>query len=171
MDTAHVCTDLAEAVRLVRRWRAEGLCIVMANGCFDLVHGGHVCYLRAAAALGDRLVVAVNDDASVRRLKGPGRPVFPLEQRLRLVAAIAGVAAVFPFEDPDVTRILVELRPHIHCKGGDYETPSAIPEYPTAVQLGIESRIVGGPKIQSSRGLVPLWRRLRESSTPRAEGT
>lgn len=171
MDTAYICADLAEAVRLVRRWRAEGFRVVMANGCFDLIHGGHVCYLRAAAALGDCLIVAVNDDASVRRLKGPGRPVFSLEQRLRLVAAIAGVAAVFPFEDPDVTRILAELRPHVHCKGGDYETPSAIPEYPVAVQLGIESLIVGGPKIQSSRWLVPLWRRLRELSPLRAERT
>ncbi len=166
MDRPYVCIDLAEAARLVRRWRAEGLRIVMANGCFDLIHGGHVRYLQAAAALGDRLVVAVNDDASVRRLKGPGRPVFPLDQRLRLVAAIAGVAAVFPFEDPDVTRILTELRPHVHCKGGDYETPSAIPEYPVAVRLGIESRIVGGPKVQSSRWLVPLFLRLRGSAAP-----
>jgi|FaiFalFF_MnMetaG_3_1042247.scaffolds.fasta_scaffold07931_2 rfaE bifunctional protein nucleotidyltransferase chain/domain len=157
---AYICKDLAEAVRLVRRWRAAGLRIVMANGCFDLMHGGHVAYLRAAADLGDRLIVAVNGDASVRRLKGPGRPVFPVERRLRMVAAIAGVAAVFPFEDLDVTRILARLRPHVHCKGGDYATPSAIPEYPIALRLGIESRIVGGPKVQSSRRLVPLFLRL-----------
>lgn len=110
------------------------------------------------------MIVAVNDDASVRRLKGPGRPVFPLEQRLRMVAAVAGVAAVVPFGDPDVRRVLMELRPDVHCKGGDYARPSAIPEYPIAVELGIESRIVGGPKVQSSRWLMPLLRRLPRSS-------
>jgi rfaE bifunctional protein nucleotidyltransferase chain/domain len=141
----------------VSAWRAAGDTVVFANGCFDLFHVGHVRYLRAAAALGDHLVVALNSDASTRRLKGPGRPVASELARAELVAAVRGVAAVVIFDAPTVEPLLRALRPSIHAKGTDY-TPATVPEAAIAAELGIQVRIVGDPKRHSS---AELLRRLR----------
>lgn len=167
MAYARIVSDLAAAVRVVRRWKRQRQRIVLANGCFDLIHGGHIRYLTAARRMGDRLVVAVNSDASVRMLKGTGRPIFSVQVRMAMVAALDGVDLVFPFPDPDLTQVLRVLRPHVHCKGGDYTRPEDIPEYPVSRALGIHSAIVGGPKIHSSRRLVPFMHAWPTSSDVR----
>jgi rfaE bifunctional protein nucleotidyltransferase chain/domain len=106
-----------EAGRLAAGWRAEGKRLVLANGCFDLLHVGHVRYLQAARALGDALVVGLNSDASVRRLKGPGRPVMPAAERAELLAAVSGVDAVVVFEEDSADALIERLRPDVHAKG------------------------------------------------------
>ncbi len=153
--------NITAAVNLVETWRKRSLRIVLANGTFDPIHAGHAFYCLGARQYGDRLIVAVNDDASVRRLKGPGRPILPIHLRLASVALLEGVDAVFPFPEDDLSHVLTVLKPDVHCKGGDYPCPEAIPEYPLARQLGVESRIVGGPKIQSSSRILKT---LRKSS-------
>ena len=142
-----------EAGRLAAGWRAQGKRLVLANGCFDLLHVGHVRYLQAARALGDALVVGLNSDASVRRLKGPGRPVMPAADRALLVAALRGVDLVVVFDDPSVEGLLLTLRPHVHAKGTDYARET-VPERAAAAALGIETAITGDPKAHASRDLV-----------------
>src|SRR5712671_4552439 len=110
----------AELIEEIARDRAAGRTIAFANGCFDLLHLGHVRYLQGAAAEADRLIVAVNDDQSVALLKGPGRPVVPGTDRAELVAALRGVDYVVLFADPNVERLLTRLKPDVHCKGTDY---------------------------------------------------
>lgn len=111
---------LDEAVRLRERWRAEGLKTVFTNGCFDLLHAGHVRYLNAARALGDRLVVGLNSDASVARLKGEGRPVTPAGERAEILQALEAVDAVVPFEEDTPLRLIEALSPDVLVKGGDW---------------------------------------------------
>src|SRR4029453_19416965 len=106
-----------DAVRLAESWRAQGKRVVLANGCFDLLHVGHVRYLEGARALGDVLLVAINDDVSVRRLKGPGRPIMPAVERAELLAALAAVDAVVVFEGDTVDALVRRLRPDVHAKG------------------------------------------------------
>jgi rfaE bifunctional protein nucleotidyltransferase chain/domain len=126
--------------------------VVLANGCFDLVHVGHVRYLTAARALGDVLVVGLNADASVRALKGPGRPRMPARERAEILLALRPVDYVTLFEELDVSRILEVLRPAFHAKGTDY-TVEGVPEYAVAQRLGVRTVIVGDPKEHSSREL------------------
>lgn len=140
--------------------RAAGRRIAFANGVFDLLHVGHVRYLQAAAAEGDRLVVAVNDDASVQRLKGPDRPILPAADRAELVAALRGVDYVVIFSEPTVTALLERLRPDVHCKGTDY-TADTVPERETVRAYGGRIAIVGDPKDHSTRDLLA---RLREDA-------
>ncbi|HEX5132969.1 MAG TPA: adenylyltransferase/cytidyltransferase family protein [Candidatus Krumholzibacteria bacterium] len=127
--------------------------VVLANGCFDPLHVGHVRYLADAANHGDFLVVAVNDDGGARRLKGPGRPVVPAVDRCALVAALRGVAAVLVFGDDTVEPILRALHPAVHAKGTDY-TRDTVPEREIAVELGIETVIAGDAKTHASREIV-----------------
>ncbi|MGE0359263.1 MAG: adenylyltransferase/cytidyltransferase family protein [Vicinamibacterales bacterium] len=138
--------------------RRAGRTIAFANGVFDLLHVGHVRYLQAAAREADVLVVAVNDDRSVRALKGPGRPILPAADRAELVAALAAVAAVTIFDEPTVTPLLERLRPDVHCKGPDY-TVESVPERATVAAYGGRTAIVGDPKDHSTRDLL---RTLRE---------
>ena len=133
--------------------RQRGQKIVLANGCFDLIHAGHIRYLEGARREGDVLVVALNSDSSVRGLKGPGRPVLPAKARAELVAALAAVDYVVIFDEPDVRALLRELRPTVHAKGTDY-TPESVPERDEAAQLGIRVAIVGDPKQHSTRDLL-----------------
>lgn len=132
------------------RRRAAGARIVLANGCFDLLHVGHLRYLRAAKELGDVLVVALNADASVARLKGAGRPHTPLAERAELVAALEPVDLVTSFDEDTLDATLRALRPHVHAKGTDYTT-GTLPEAATNTELGIEMRFVGDTKTHSSR--------------------
>jgi D-glycero-beta-D-manno-heptose 1-phosphate adenylyltransferase len=138
---------------LVRAERAAGRTIAFANGCFDLLHVGHVRYLAGAKAEGDRLIVAVNDDSSVSALKGPGRPILSGADRAELVAALESVDYVVLFSDPDVNRLLNLLTPDVHCKGTDY-TPETVPERDTVRAYGGRVAIVGDPKDHSTRDLV-----------------
>jgi D-glycero-beta-D-manno-heptose 1-phosphate adenylyltransferase len=146
---------LTESVLMhtVARDRALGKTIAFANGCFDLLHVGHVRYLQGAAAEADRLIVAVNDDASVAALKGPGRPIMPAADRAELVAAIAGVDYVIVFGDPNVERLLGMLKPDVHCKGTDY-TVDTVPERQIVAAYGGRTAIVGDPKDHSTRDLL-----------------
>lgn len=143
----------AALVQAVARDRAAGLRVAFANGAFDLLHVGHVRYLEAARQEADRLVVAVNDDASVRGLKGPDRPVMPGVARAEVVAALRAVDYVVIFPEPTVTPLLELLKPDVHCKGTDY-TEATVPERATVLAYGGRIAIVGDPKAHSTTELV-----------------
>ena len=140
------------------RERAAGRTIAFANGCFDLLHVGHVRYLQAAAREADRLVVAVNDDASATALKGPGRPIIAGADRAELVAGLRGVDYVTLFSDPDVGRLLTLLKPDVHCKGTDYSVET-VPERAVVRAYGGRIAIVGDAKSHSTRDLVARLQR------------
>ncbi len=144
---------LEEAVRLASAWRAQGKRIVLANGCFDLLHVGHVRYLQAARSFGDALLVALNSDASVRRLKGPGRPLMPLSERAEMVGALAAVDAVLGFDEDRADALIARLRPEIHAKGTDY-VEADVPERVAVVAAGGRVAIAGDPKAHASRDLI-----------------
>ena len=135
--------------------------IVLANGCFDLLHVGHVRYLEAARREGDVLIVAVNSDASTRAMKGEGRPILPAADRAELVAALRAVDYVVIFDEPNVEGVLSSLRPDVHAKGTDYAAET-VPERKLARRLGVRIAIVGDAKRHSMRGLLARAReRLR----------
>jgi rfaE bifunctional protein nucleotidyltransferase chain/domain len=152
--------DLAGRLSEHRRKGGRSHRIVLANGCFDVLHAGHVRYLQAARRQGDVLVVAINSDSSTRSLKGSGRPVLPASDRAELVAALRAVDYVLIFDEPDVRALLRELRPDVHAKGTDY-TLQSVPERDEAARLGIRVAIVGDPKEHSTRDLIE---RIRHSS-------
>lgn len=145
--------SLAALETAIARDRAAGRTIALANGVFDLLHVGHVRYLQAAAAEADRLVVAVNADSSVRRLKGDGRPILDEGARAELVAALRGVDYVVIFEDDTVGPLLARLKPDVHCKGTDY-TVESVPERAIVQAYGGRTAIVGDPKDHSTRDLL-----------------
>lgn len=142
----------------VSRDRAAGRTIALANGCFDLLHLGHVRYLQGAAAEADRLIVAVNDDRSVHALKGFGHPILPAADRAELVNALRGVHYVVIFTDENVERLLVLLKPDVHCKGTDY-TVDSVPERAVVRAYGGRTAIVGDAKSHSTRDLVARLKR------------
>ena len=142
--------ELAVSVALDR---AAGKTVAFANGCFDLLHVGHVRYLRGAAAEADRLIVAVNDDRSVAGLKGEGRPILPASERAELVAALRGVDYVVVFGDPNVERLLLLVKPDVHCKGTDY-TVESVPERAVVAGYGGRTAIVGDAKDHATRDLL-----------------
>jgi D-glycero-beta-D-manno-heptose 1-phosphate adenylyltransferase len=137
----------------VAEWRRAGQQIVLANGCFDLLHVGHIRYLGGAKALGGKLVVAMNSDASVRQIKGEGRPFMPAQERAEIVAALAGVDAVVLFEEPDVRALIREIRPDIQAKGTDYIREN-VPERDEVLAYGGRIEIVGDPKDHSTTELL-----------------
>jgi rfaE bifunctional protein nucleotidyltransferase chain/domain len=142
-----------ELAEVVARWRASGDTVTLANGCFDLVHVGHVRYLQGAKALGGKLVVALNSDQSVRRLKGPGRPAMPEQERAEIIAALACVDAVVIFDEPDVRALIREIRPDVQVKGTDY-TRENVPERDEVIAYGGRVEIVGDPKDHSTTELL-----------------
>lgn len=144
----------------VEAWRSAGDRITLANGCFDLLHVGHVRYLHAAKGLGGRLVVALNSDESVRSLKGEGRPLMPAEERAEILAALADVDAVVIFQERDVRAIIREIHPDIHAKGTDY-TAESVPEGDVVREYGGRVAIVGDPKNHSASEII------RNRLTPR----
>jgi rfaE bifunctional protein nucleotidyltransferase chain/domain len=137
----------------VAAWRRAGDSITLTNGGFDLLHVGHVRYLHAAKELGGRLVVAVNSDASVRTLKGEGRPVVPAAERAEILAALADVDAVVIFPEIDVRAIIREIRPDVHAKGTDY-TAENVPEREEVIACGGRVEIVGDPKDHSTTEMI-----------------
>jgi D-glycero-beta-D-manno-heptose 1-phosphate adenylyltransferase len=156
-----------ELVDLLAAERAAGKTIAFANGCFDLLHVGHVRHLEDAARQADRLVVAVNADETVRRLKGPGRPILTAAERAELVASLRAVDYVVVFPDLTVSRLLTALKPDVHCKGTDY-TVESVPERETVEAYGGRTAIVGDPKDHSTRDLLA---RIRESARDGGTGS
>jgi rfaE bifunctional protein nucleotidyltransferase chain/domain len=147
-----------ELLAAVQADRSAGRTIAFANGCFDLLHVGHVRYLQAAAREADRLVVGINDDRSVAALKGANRPLLAERDRAELVAALRGVDYVVIFPEPTVTPLLLELKPDVHCKGTDY-TVDTVPERETVRAYGGRIAIVGDPKDHSTQDLLARIRR------------
>jgi rfaE bifunctional protein nucleotidyltransferase chain/domain len=157
---------VADASRLAERLRAEGKRIVLANGCFDLLHVGHVRYLEAARRLGDVLFVGINSDAAVARLKGRGRPLMPAVEREELLAALRAVDHVVVFDDDTADALVAAVRPHIHAKGTDYTTES-VPERETVRRHGGRVAIVGDPKDHATRDVIDeIARRFTPPVTP-----
>ncbi|HKB25302.1 MAG TPA: adenylyltransferase/cytidyltransferase family protein [Methylomirabilota bacterium] len=144
---------LDEAAALAERLRAEGKRIVLANGCFDLLHVGHVRYLAAARRLGDVLFVGLNSDPTVARLKGPGRPLMPAAERAEMLLALRHVDHVVVFDDERADRLIERIRPDVHAKGTDY-TQAAVPEAATVRKVGGRVAVVGDPKDHSTRDLI-----------------
>ncbi len=142
-----------ELAALGRRLRRAGKTIVLANGCFDLIHVGHLRYLQAAKARGDVLLVALNADASVRRLKGPGRPLMPARERAEIIAGMRGVDFVTVFGSRTVATVIRALRPHFQAKGTDY-TAESVPEAALLTEYGGRVIIVGDPKDHSTTELI-----------------
>ena len=145
--------DIEEAARRAAEWRGRGRRVVLANGCFDLLHVGHVRYLSAARGLGDALVVGLNSDASVRRLKGPGRPVMAADERAELIGALAAVDLVVVFDDDSADALIARLRPDVHAKGTDY-TEESVPERAAVLAAGGRVAIAGDPKSHATRDLI-----------------
>ncbi len=149
-----------ELARELATVRASGHRVALANGHFDLLHVGHLRYLEAARREGDVLVVAINDDDSVARLKGAGRPIVPAVERAELLAALAPVDYVVVFAGDSPAPLLARLRPDVHCKGTDYGTPERVPEYETVRAYGGATRLVGDPKDHATSDLIQKIRSL-----------
>ena len=142
-----------ELVTRINAERKSGSRIVLANGCFDVLHVGHVRYLAGARELGDVLVVGVNSDEQVARLKGPGRPILPANERAELVAALESVTYVTVFNEPTVAELLLALKPDVHAKGTDY-TEDSVPERDVVRSYGGRVAIVGDPKDHSTSAIL-----------------
>jgi rfaE bifunctional protein nucleotidyltransferase chain/domain len=151
----HKIKTLDELKRIIAELKSSGKRVVLANGCFDMLHGGHISYLESAKELGDVLIVAVNSDASMHLLKGPKRPICPQEERLEILAAIECVDYLMLFEEATCDGVLRALVPHVHAKGTDY-TKETVPERETARHLGIETVIAGNPKENATRGIIEI---------------
>jgi D-glycero-beta-D-manno-heptose 1-phosphate adenylyltransferase len=145
--------DRAALRSRIEQWRRGGDRVILANGCFDLLHVGHVRYLHAAKALGGRLIVAINSDDSVRTLKGEGRPLMPAEERAEILAALGDVDAVVIFPELDVRSLIRELHPDVQAKGTDY-TAEDVPEADVVREYGGQVAIVGDPKNHSASAII-----------------
>jgi len=144
---------LQQACKLREQYRQAGMRVVMANGIFDVLHGGHISYLEDARSQGDVLFVGVNSDQSTKILKGPGKPVFPLSERIELLNAVRFVDHLVVFEEKTCETLLRSLKPDVHAKGTDY-TVETVPEREIALELGIETYIAGPPKENASRNVI-----------------
>ena len=149
-----------ELMGRIAELKARGDRITFANGHFDMLHVGHLRYLEGARREGDILVVGLNDDASVRRLKGPGRPIMPAAERAELVAALAPVDFVVIFSGDSPAPLLAVLQPQVHCKGPDYGSPEGVPEYEVVRAYGGATALVGDPKDHSTTDLIARVRNL-----------
>jgi len=153
IDSASLILDRDALVARISTEKAGGSRIVLANGCFDILHAGHVRYLEGARALGDMLVVGINSDEQVARLKGPGRPVLPERERAELVASLQAVDLVTIFPEPTVTELLLAIKPDVHAKGTDY-TEETVPERDVVRSYGGRVAIVGDPKDHSTSEIL-----------------
>ena len=150
----------------VAGWRNNREPVVLANGCFDFLHVGHIRYLRGAKALGGKLVVAINSDASVRQLKGKGRPLMPAAERAEIISSLADVDAVVVFDEPDVRALIREIRPDIQAKGTDY-TRESVPERDEVLACGGRVEIVGDTKDHSTSEFLARLQSRSGGSGPR----
>ncbi len=146
-----------QARQLADQWRRSGEKIILTNGCFDLLHVGHIRYLRAAKQLGGKVVVALNADESVRKIKGENRPLMPESERAEILAALEDVDAIVLFSEPDVRTVIRELRPDVQAKGTDY-TPDSVPERDEVMAYGGKVEIVGDPKDHSTTEILEQMR-------------
>ncbi len=162
--SGRIVPDYRDLAPLLAQERARGKRVALTNGCFDVLHVGHVRLLAGARSHGDVLVVALNDDASVRANKGPDRPWVPLAERMELVAALEGVDYVTSFGEPTAANLLQALRPDVHVKGTDW-TPDTVPERQVVLAYGGRLAIAGDPKRHASSALIE---RLRRAAPPRA---
>ena len=158
MSTAPKIISRARAAEIAAEARGKGRRVVLANGCFDLLHVGHARYLAGARACGDLLITGVNSDSSVRRLKGDGRPLLDEQARACLVAAFASVDYVVLFDEDNVRGLIAEIRPDVHAKGTDY-TAETVPERDAVLAIGAQVAIVGDPKDHNTRDLIQHIRR------------
>lgn len=140
---------LAHLKEIIAKEKKKGKRIILTNGCFDLIHVGHIRYLKEAKAQGDVLVVALNSDSSVHGLKGEGRPILNEEQRVEIISSFYFVDYITVFEEANVENILLTLKPHVHAKGSDY-TKETVPERETVLSYGGEIAITGGPKVKNT---------------------
>lgn len=152
-------STLEELQPIIQAYKNQGKRIVLANGCFDLIHVGHVRYLRESKRLGDILVVAINSDTSVVKLKGKGRPILPEAERAVILSSFACVDHILVFSEPNVENILRTLQPDIHAKGSDY-TRDTVPERETVRSYGGEIAITGGPKVRSTSEILSIIRKI-----------
>lgn len=153
MDATSLILNREEIVARIKAERAKGLTVVLTNGCFDVLHAGHVRYLEGARALGDVLVVGVNSDKQVSALKGEGRPLLPERERAELIASLGAVDLVTIFDEPTVAELLLALRPDVHAKGTDY-TEETVPERDVVRSYGGRVAIVGDPKDHSTSEML-----------------
>jgi rfaE bifunctional protein nucleotidyltransferase chain/domain len=154
--------SVAELKERLADLRRQGQTVAFANGHFDLLHVGHLRYLQAARAEADALIVAINDDDSVARLKGAGRPVVPAAERAELLAALEPVDFVVVFSGDSPAPLLAELQPDVHCKGTDYGSPERVPEYETVRAYGGRTALVGDPKDHATSDLIGKVKALPE---------
>lgn len=159
MGTVLTLPEIRERIAALK---AQGKKVAFANGHFDLLHVGHLRYLQAAKAEGDVLVVGLNDDSSVERLKGPGRPVVPAAERAELLAALSPVDYVVVFDGDTPAPLLADLQPDVHCKGTDYGTPERVPEYAVVRSYGGRTALVGDPKDHATSDLISKVKALPE---------
>ena len=152
-DTSSRVLNRDVLIERINTARTNGAYIIMANGCFDVLHAGHVRYLAGARALGDLLVVGVNSDQQVRKLKGPGRPLMPAAERAEIVASLESVDLVTIFDEPTVEALLLALKPDVHAKGTDY-TEETVPEREVVRSYGGRVAIVGDPKDHSTSEII-----------------
>ncbi len=145
--------SLSELKNIIEEKKRKGKKIVLANGCFDLIHVGHIRYLKEAKNKGDILVVALNSDNSVRKLKGHGRPLLTERERVEIISSFYFVDFVTIFEETDVSKVIKTLKPDIHAKGSDY-TPETVPEREFVKNYGGEIEITGGPKVKSTSEII-----------------
>ena len=145
--------SLPRLTKIIEKHKQDGSRIVLANGCFDLIHVGHIRYLKESKKRGDILVVALNSDSSVRQLKGKGRPILYENERAEIIASFSFVDYVTFFDEANVERVLLLLKPHVHAKGSDY-TAETVPERETVKSYGGEIAITGGPKIKSTSEVI-----------------
>jgi D-glycero-beta-D-manno-heptose 1-phosphate adenylyltransferase len=163
-----IITDLETMKGIIEEARRQGKKTVFGNGCFDIIHVGHIRYLQGARRLGDLLVVAVNDDSSVQSLGKRKASVTPALERAEIVAAIEGVDYVIIFSDPTVENLLMALKPHIHAKGTDY-TPETVPERKIVRSYGGEVAIVGDPKDHSTTDIIRAIKEMEDARSGASE--
>jgi D-glycero-beta-D-manno-heptose 1-phosphate adenylyltransferase len=157
-DAAAKIVSREQLRKLVQEWRRKGEKITLTNGCFDVLHVGHIRYLQGAKNLGGRVVVAINADETVRALKGEGRPRISQDERAEVIAALEAVDAVVIFSEADVREIVRAIRPDVHAKGTDY-TAETVPERDVVIECGGRVEIVGDPKDHSSSELLRRWKK------------
>ncbi len=145
--------DLKKLAKIIQAEKAKGKKIVLANGCFDLIHIGHVKYLKGAKTHGDVLVVALNSDRSVHKLKGHGRPILNEQERVEILSSFSFTDYLVIFDEENVEKILLALKPHVHAKGSDY-TVETVPEREIVKSFGGKTVIAGGPKIKSTSDVI-----------------